>query len=772
MENTIQEVQEGLIIRLFGETRVTYNGVPVNIDSHDRLLALLAPWHNKIFSYEQLIKVHHPDSYAINPGDTIRKARTWLCQGLARAMDIELNRHDYQDTMHKIFNLAKIDVVEFDKYAKAHTLDELRQAYKWYTGLLLEGWGRKQGGEPDEITSFISIERSKRRNTFDHVFNKLILLDTERQFEYIELESSRGFLLETTQKLIAKLIEQKSTKTLAELIDQLDKKNSEETLQLLRQDQPPIIPTTEEAPATLTDPSSLRKERSFEVPYRSFFDSEANLERYGLYDVNIYRNTMAKHIDASRIVHSPAPDQHEAQDQPSCSFSIFHRNTHSDHHQIDLVLRKTTYYDFLRSRDLLTARYPRTQKNYREFFRDEFLTRQHWTSLNFDEFLLSNICGAGFFLLAGKNVIVSRHAVASHVYPNAWTYTASGTLGWGAWPSPFTEIMYRARQEIDYQIDPHHLYLYDIGVDTLELFFQFSMFYDNPSISTDEIDDKISEVNGRSDKTGPEALHAIALHHASVAKFMFDEAFEPAARKALILLCEKTQGVHWRENFQNQQLELWAKWEKRMRDQWRDRATQHGLLPIMTERYLKIEGKQLSLEDLKLLSNNFTEAIITFIGTSLDNAKTVVDVGSGLGRFTEILLERKLIVTSIEFCEEMLSNPQVQLGNDANHRIFRGFAQDYKSDNPHDIAVCSLVLIHNVEDTPFRCLVESLCHMAKKLFVFEDISSRSPTGHFTKLRSEAELREAFRVYDYEIVKKKNYKLAEDDILFLQLEKKS
>lgn len=197
---------------------------------------------------------------------------------------------------------------------------------------------------------------------------------------------------------------------------------------------------------------------------------------------------------------------------------------------------------------------------------------------------------------------------------------------------------------------------------------------------------------------------------------------------------------------------------------WQERGSRPNELADMSVRY--------TAEKLSTESTRYIEAIMAFMSDDFSRSKTVVEVGCGTGRLTQRLLQYGgLEVTCLEFCEAMLQRHRQRLGAESSRvKYFENFAQYYECDAQHDIAISSMVLIHNVADTPFRCLVESLCRMGKTIFVFEDTGAGRKTSTTTRLRTEDELAEAFAVHDYEVVRRSTFRLFDDHVSFLELRK--
>jgi hypothetical protein len=96
--------------------------------------------------------------------------------------------------------------------------------------------------------------------------------------------------------------------------------------------------------------------------------------------------------------------------------------------------------------------------------------------------------------------------------------------------------------------------------------------------------------------------------------------------------------------------------------------------------------------------------------------------------------------------------------------FFTGFAQDYSK----HVAICSLVLIHNVGDSEFSQLVAKMCVCANVIFVFEDVTQTRPSSPHTRIRSKGELRIAFADHGFVLQQpERSYRLLADEVAFMK-----
>jgi 2-polyprenyl-3-methyl-5-hydroxy-6-metoxy-1,4-benzoquinol methylase len=413
-------------------------------------------------------------------------------------------------------------------------------------------------------------------------------------------------------------------------------------------------------------------------------------------------------------------------------------------------LQETTYGDYLRSGEHLDDALPQArQRTYREEFGK--ISREPSGDLRL--FPLTNICGVGLFIITSDNQLVATtHSESSHVYPGRKTFSASGTIHWGAFPDPFSEVLLKARAEIKHLVDIRKLSLIGFGADARKLYFQFSF--------VERTHSSMKEVKDRSAKAA--SLFPIPFTPEQVCDALLAHCWEPAAEAALLTLCQREFSAERVESTLAARRRVWA--IRAMRDEWDYRAARAGLLPDMSVRY--------PIEQLKDASRDYLEHAFQFMGPLA--GKRVLEVGSGTGRFTERLIAEAAEVTCVELSARMIARMETRLaplqGKSAKLRVVPGVAQDVLPIHGHDVLVCSLVLIHNVEDADFDVLVKGMCESAETIFVFEDVTADRRTSPHTRLRTEPALLAAFARFGFAPTKRAHYNLFADTIVFLELKR--
>ncbi len=434
---------------------------------------------------------------------------------------------------------------------------------------------------------------------------------------------------------------------------------------------------------------------------------------------------------------------------PSCGASEWAPSTSS------LAVRffRTNYLDYLISGEMLDARVP---GGHGETFRTRFANLVERGIGTLKSMELTNICGTGVFVISDDGyAIATRHSEESHVYPGRWTFSASGTMKWGAFPNPFTEALVRCRKEINHQLDLSRTRLIGFGVDARKLFFQFS-FKEETQLSSAALEEQI-EKGEELRLIKPLERRLVSMHSASdVIDELLIGCWEPAAEAALITIC--------RERFSQGDLEREIKrhekeWRRRrLTDEWDFRAGADGLLAVMSIRY--------PAKLLKSLSRKFLKAIMLFIGPDIQ-ASRVLELGCGIGRLTKLLAAQAIHVTGVDLCDRMIRRAGQELGQVTNVQFRTSFAQDYTSRRRFDVVVSCLVLIHNVDEDEFQAAVAVACRARKAVFVFEDVTQGRKVSSHTRLRTRDKIKEAFANHGFQASRERTFILQGDEIAFLK-----
>lgn len=414
---------------------------------------------------------------------------------------------------------------------------------------------------------------------------------------------------------------------------------------------------------------------------------------------------------------------------------------------LSLNFQETSYFDYFRSGEQLDAPFPINPKITNRQALGTLLKKGQafWAFTH-----LTNICGVGVFVKTADNYIVGGSVpLTSHVYPGRRTYAVAGVMSWDPRESnPFEAAENKCQTRINYKPKPRHLKLVSFGADARKLYFQFS-FLAESQLTVDAF------LRSYGNST---SLFSIPFDPNAIVAYFLEHCWEPAAEAALMTVClsEFGPGNLFKSLFSRR-----YEWEKReMRDEWDYRASRPGDFPDMSLRY---EPHRLQSE-----SKRYVNAVIEFIGARLNDAD-IVEVGCGTGRITEKLIKNARRVTCVEFCERMVLRSKERLGVlfDPSQYVVT-FGQEYYPEHRHDMAICSLVLIHNVTESDFKKLVQSLCRIAKRVFVFEDVRCTRNTSPRTTIRNEESLIQVFAEYGFRLARKgPDYELFTDRISFME-----
>ncbi len=367
---------------------------------------------------------------------------------------------------------------------------------------------------------------------------------------------------------------------------------------------------------------------------------------------------------------------------------------------------------------------------------------------------LTNISGAGLFIITKDDYIIfTKHSSNSNTYPNRYTFSCSGTLKWDRDLNPFSQIGEIAFSESAFRLNSNEAELIEFGVDAKKLYFQFSFIVF--SELTYEIILEQFKLNTQREQHTRE-ISACKLNANTIIEHLVNNLWEPAAEAALITVIRERFG---KDIIVSEFREQKSKWSRHaLIDEWDFRASKYGLLSVMSVRYPQSE--------LQTISDDFVSKVLAFIGDDLKDAD-VIEIGSGIGRITKHLAEKSTHVTCVDVCDKMIKRCAENLGPRDNVVYMQPMlAQDYKTTRKHDIAVCSLVLIHNVNDEECSKLVRNMCNISNSVYLFEDVSANRVTSPSTKIRDEHNLSKMFKLSGYDLSRCECHNLHNDNIAFL------
>jgi len=323
-----------------------------------------------------------------------------------------------------------------------------------------------------------------------------------------------------------------------------------------------------------------------------------------------------------------------------------------DAQNLTLTLQETSYGDYLKSGEHLDDPFPTDP---RETFRSALAKIEQSRGGEVQPKELTNIIGVGIFLITqDEQIIVAKHSKYSHVYPERWTFSASGLMKWGACPHPFMEVARKTIMEIQHQVDPAKVRLIGLGADARKLYFQCSFFEETEQTASEIIERHniiYDNANPGLLNDRPYELFYLPFNLDEIINAVIDKCWEPSAEACILTLCAKRFGAEKVAQALHARRGDW--WKREMRDEWDLRTARKGDLPDMSVRYPP--------NRLAEAKEHYIDAILNFMQNDLNN-KDVLEIGCGTGRLTLRLVETVKHLTCIDLCERMIQRNKQRLG--------------------------------------------------------------------------------------------------------------
>ena len=466
-------------------------------------------------------------------------------------------------------------------------------------------------------------------------------------------------------------------------------------------------------------------------------------------DINVHADTAPYVLPAEFSVNDTfGCDDGECCRLSGCNLEKINEN------QVEIDISKTSYLDYIRSGECLDSPSKNDpEMTYRQIFDYKF----GQGSLDFTSFNLTNICGCGMFILTeDDNIAVARHSPNARVYPDRLTYAASGVMKYGNHPDPFMEIAFKAREELNHQVNINKLRMIGFGADARKLYFQFGFF--------ERIDKTFDELAKEHDGFLAIKFRLESVIHALIHGIGdIPGIWEPAAEAALLTLLIQKYSFQEVSDELEKHKNFLIKHD--MMDEWDYRAACGGEAATLSVRYDK--------DRITEIARQYVSDVLKFIGSDVKR-KNVLEIGSGDGLITKGLIHSGAsMVTCVDMCERLIEKSKETLKSYKKKITYENmFAQDYNREGTktHDVAVISRVLIHNVDEPYFSDLVQNVCRQANTIFVFEDISDRA-TSPYTRLRPEESIIEEFSKNGFVVQDRKkdieHHWLGKDTIAFIK-----
>jgi 2-polyprenyl-3-methyl-5-hydroxy-6-metoxy-1,4-benzoquinol methylase len=336
-------------------------------------------------------------------------------------------------------------------------------------------------------------------------------------------------------------------------------------------------------------------------------------------------------------------------------------------------------------------------------------------------------------------------------------------MKWGIYPHPLMEIARKTFLEIRHQVNPNNVNLVGFGADARKLYFQFS-FIERINCSFSEFEINYNDITNNQGRgqlfDNPSELVKIPFNLEDVVNYILKNNWEPAAAATLLTICAMSFGkTKIFDSFYNKK-ELCIK--HTMKDEWDYRASHGKNISDMSVRY--------PADKFDEIIKDHYDKLFQFMGNDI-KYKKIIEIGCGTGIITERLITIAKQVTCVDLCEKMIRMNKERLADNSNrNKVIHviDFAQDFlqSSSIKYQVAICSRVLIHNVNDSYFKELVKQICKHSDIVYVFEDVSERH-TSEATKLRNKRVLIDEFNSHAFSLNAEKMIKLDIDDIVLLK-----
>lgn len=159
---------------------------------------------------------------------------------------------------------------------------------------------------------------------------------------------------------------------------------------------------------------------------------------------------------------------------------------------------------------------------------------------------LPNVCGVGMFLIArgsdgrSREVIITRQTETQTVSAGLWTYSASGSMDWPKQgePSPFDDVERETWEETHYRCNRENVRLIGLGIDSKELYVQFSFVETTDKLASDILCDANQAIHDYE----WDDIQAIPFTCDAIVDALLMGPWEPAGAAALITIASKEFG--------------------------------------------------------------------------------------------------------------------------------------------------------------------------------------------------------------------------------------
>ena len=190
---------------------------------------------------------------------------------------------------------------------------------------------------------------------------------------------------------------------------------------------------------------------------------------------------------------------------------------------------------------------------------------------------------------------------------------------------------------------------------------------------------------------------------------------------------------------------------------WAERAHRPDIGAIMSSRY--------QMDKLKQASDQLVNFTLQKVNKYISEKK-VVELGSGIGRFTMHLYKQSKHLTTVDMSPEMTMRAKKLLGKEWENIVhFDSFVEDLPElGNDYDCVFSCLFFIHIINESDLRQAARKIKACANIIIIFEhtDPSMQEKVSNFTRLWPRSKYEELF-CDEFEEIESYDYNYLGDDL---------
>jgi ubiquinone/menaquinone biosynthesis C-methylase UbiE len=148
----------------------------------------------------------------------------------------------------------------------------------------------------------------------------------------------------------------------------------------------------------------------------------------------------------------------------------------------------------------------------------------------------------------------------------------------------------------------------------------------------------------------------------------------------------------------------------------------------------RIMGRRLDPEECEVASRNYVQVVLSYLGDTMDD-RDVLEVGTGIGRFTPHLADRARSLVGIDFSRRMVEATRQEMGAHTTGRVLLSQASATNlplRDNSVDAVFASEVYFHLPGDDDFGNAMTELQRVLRPggiAFISEALSETGQSRH-------------------------------------------